>query len=204
MDQPRPPAFALSQMPAMVPPMMPQIPMMSMMPSVSAAKMATDTAAPRSGQNVVFCYNPLMMQSPMRMFMPVMAPPMMMPMMPMAPPPAPQLQQPLQKLPTPPMPENDYSTPLDLSTKSKKYEMEIKKEDVKPADNKDLLYSPNSIKTEYAGLSIKTENGFPVPMKPSYKKNILKRYGECLQPICRCHRFNLANFLMRFVSSEPV
>ncbi|KAF6040799.1 hypothetical protein EB796_000883 [Bugula neritina] len=75
MDQPRPPSFnmGLGMMGAM--PMAP--PMSMMLPAtMPSGKVSGETAVmQRMPQNMMYCYNPLMIPSPMRMMMPMVAPP---------------------------------------------------------------------------------------------------------------------------------
>ena len=173
MDPTRLPAFTIPpHMPTMVPP----IPMMPMMPAIPTPKMTADGAVPRAGQNVVFCYNPLMMPPPMRMLMPVMTPPVMMPMMPMThalPTSQPQQTSTVVKEEEKPV---SLETPLDLSTKCRTDTVRVKSEHLsddfnKTDNNISISQTPKLESSEF----IKTEGGL-TSSQPCYKKNILKRY----------------------------
>lgn len=166
MDQPRPPSFnmGLGMMGAM--PMAP--PMSMMLPAtMPSGKVSGETAVmQRMPQNMMYCYNPLMIPSPMRMMMPMVAPPMMMPMVPVV--------QPTLPAPAPPA-QPDDNTPLDLSTKPKRHH---RQQDMLMERKQDSQSSSPIKGTHIATGELSLSQEHLANPNPYYKKNILKRYYQ--------------------------
>lgn len=140
--------------------MMPPMPMMMPSPAIPGVP----------GQNVVFCYNPLLVPPPMRMMVPLMTPPLMVPMQ-MPPPPAAVAH-------TVPEP----TTPLDLSKKLESMKAEkVVKVEASSGHSNGTVVCKDELSTDNEKVEVKEENlDLDTTSKPCYKKNMLKRYrGRC-------------------------
>lgn len=155
------PTSMIQTLPKMLPPMIPAIP----------------------GQNVMFCYNPMLLPG-MPMMIPPGMPRMMAPMMMRMP--MPNVPMPLPPQMQPIVSESETSSPLDLTKKPTASE-EVKRVKLEPKDllNSNFQTSDSSrspIGKYDIDVESKTDDEKAEDLsKPCYKKNMLKRYrGKCL------------------------